>query len=234
MATTVGVIGIASAESARYALFYSALTRVAKPPHTALAHAMGSTISHCRNQIAEQAIAADAEWIWYVDDDQLFPPDTLLKLLARNVDVVSGLNIRRDPPFAPYLYDKETANGAVWTKHLNSGDAGLQSMLATSAGCLLVRTQVLKALEPPYWRLGQIGGLNGTEHAGEDLDFCRRVRANGFKIWCDLDAPIGHFTTMVVSPSVTDGVWSTMVADKEGTPFMQLAAAQPPPTGTAI
>ena len=180
MPDVIGVVGISSPENARHSLFYSSLTNVAKPPHTALAHAIGSSISRNRNTIAEQALTAGAEWIWYVDDDQLFPLDTLLKLLARNVSVVSGLYLQRDFPYVPHMYDREEENGAVYPTHLAAGDAGLKSVLATGAGCLLVRTEVLKHLEPPYWRLGQNGGPMGTDQWGDDIDFCRRVRAKGF------------------------------------------------------
>ena len=230
MPDVIGVVGISSPENARHSLFYSSLTNVAKPPHTALAHAIGSSISRNRNTIAEQALTAGAELIWYVDDDQLFPLDTLLKLLARNVSVVSGLYLQRDLPYVPHMYDREEENGAVYPTHLVAGDAGLKSVLATGAGCLLVRTEVLKQLEPPYWRLGQNGGPTGTDQWGDDIDFCRRVREKGFTIWCDLDVPVGHFTTGVVYPVNLDGGWTTALADKEGTAFLRLPAAQPPET----
>lgn len=229
MADVIGVVGISSPESSRHALFYSSLTNVAKPPHTALAHAIGSSISKNRNTIAEQALTYGAEWIWYVDDDQIFPPDTLLKLLARNRSVVSGLYLQREAPYVPQMYDREETNGAVYAKHLVAGDEGLKSVLATGAGCLLIRTAVLKTLDPPYWRLGQNGGILGSDQWGDDIDFCRRVRAKGFTIWCDLDVPVGHFTTGVVYPSQESGKWTTVLADREGTPFMRIPAALPAP-----
>lgn len=229
MPDVIGVVGISSPENARHSLFYSSLTNVAKPPHTALAHAIGSSISQNRNTIADQALGAGAEWIWYVDDDQLFYPDTLLKLLARNVSVVSGLYLQRDAPYGPHMYDREEENGAVYAKHLVEGDAGLKKVSATGAGCLLVRTSVLKVLDPPYWRLGQVGGVMGTDRWGDDIDFCHRVREKGFTIWCDLDVPVGHFTTGVVYPARDEaGVWTTVLASKEGTPIISVPAAFPP------
>lgn len=229
MASVIGVVGISSPESSRHSLFYSSLTNVVKPPHTALAHAIGSSISRNRNTIAEQALESGAEWIWYVDDDQIFPPDTLLKLLARNRSVVSGLYLQREAPFVPHMYDREEENGAVYAKHLGAGDSGLQSVLATGAGCLLVRTAVLKTLDPPYWRLGQNGGILGSDQWGDDIEFCRRVRAKGFTIWCDLDVPVGHFTTGVVYPAHDTGVWTTVLADRDSTPFIRIPAACGPP-----
>lgn len=219
-----GVIGISSPESSRYSIFYSSLTMVERPPHTALAHATGACISHNRNRIAEQALQAEAEWIWYVDDDHIFPPDTLTKLLARNVSVVSGLYLHRDAPYIPHRYNREEPNGAVWAQTLIQGDTGMSPVLSVGAGCLLVRTAVLKQLEPPYWRLGQIT----PDQWGDDLDFCRRVRAKGFTIWCDLEAPVGHFTTGIVFPTRDEnGVWATKLVDPDGRHLATFPAAQP-------
>ena len=229
--TVTGVVGISSAESARHALFYSSLTNVTKPAGTALAHAIGPSISKNRNAIAEQALTAGAEWIWYVDDDQIFPADALFKLLARNVSIVSGLYLQRNAPYVPHMYDREETDGAVYPKYIETGDSGLKRVLSTGAGCLLVRTAVLKALEVPYWRLGQIGGPLGADAWGDDIDFCRRVRAKGFTIWCDLDVPVGHFTTSLVCPSRNaDGVWSTTLLESDGTPVtsFQAASGSPP------
>ena len=228
MSHVTGVVGISSAESARHALFYSSLTNVAKPAGTALAHAIGPSISKNRNEIAKQALTACAEWIWYVDDDQIFPPNTLLKLLARNVSIVSGLYLQRKAPYVPHIYDREEPNGAVHAKCLEPGESGLKRVLSTGAGCLLIRTAVLKALDLPYWRLGQIGGPLGTDAWGDDIDFCRRARAKGFTIWCDLDAPVGHFMTGLVSPyQDADGLWHTALRESDGAPIWNF----PAPTG---
>ena len=212
MQTVTGVIGVSSTETARYSIFYSALTLVDKPPHTALAHTTGATISENRNKLAEQALTVGAEWIWYVDDDHIFPPDTLLRLLAHNVSVVSGLYLNRAAPYIPHMYNREEENGAVYPHCLTTDDVGLRPVLSTGAGCLLVRTEVLKQLEPPYWRIGQIR----SDVAGDDIDFCRRVRAKGFSIWCDTDVRVGHFTSAIVYPTQQDGVWTTAMVDASG------------------
>ena len=212
MQTVTGVIGVSSTETARYSIFYSALTLVDKPPHTALAHATGATISQCRNDLSEQALQAGADWIWYVDDDHLFQQDTLTRLLSHNVSVVSGLYLQRAAPYIPHMYDREEENGAVYPHCLTTDDVGLRPVLSAGAGCLLVRTAVLKQLEPPYWRIGQIR----SDAAGEDIDFCRRVRAKGFSIWCDTDVRVGHFTSAILYPAQQDGVWTTAMVEPGG------------------
>jgi len=216
-----GIIGISSPEIARYAEFYSSLSRVARPPGTALAHSLGQVISTNRNMISERALEVGAEWVWYVDDDHLFQPDALMRLLARDVDIVSGLYLQRRIPYTPHRYNREEATGALWPMPLLPGDSGMSEALATGAGCLLVKTAVLRKMEPPYWRLGQMA----PDVWGDDFDFCRRARAAGFKIWCDLDVWADHYVIHRVSPHRDEqGVWTTRIMEGQ-TQLADLPAA---------
>ena len=225
MPNVTGVIGISSPESSRYALFYSNLTRVEKPPHTALAHVTGPCVPDSRNKIADQALGAGAEWIWFVDDDHIFPVDTLTRLLAHNVSVVSGLYLQRCSPYKPQMYDREDTDGALFHRPILQGDSGLKPVLATGAGCLLVRTAVLKQLEPPYWQFARTPEGNTV---GEDIDFCRKVREKGFTIWCDMDVRVGHYTTGLVYPTRDEeGNWGTIFIEPGGTPVFTAPPAAP-------
>lgn len=208
-----GVIGISSPQLARYSQFYSRLTTVKRPAGTALAHAIGQVISANRNAISEQALETGAQWIWYVDDDQLFEPDTLMRLLDRNVDIVSGLYLQRTAPYIPHRYAPNgTATDKIFTQPLVQGDSGMSQVHAVGAGCFLIKTDVLRALEPPYWRLGQIT----PDGWGDDIDFCNRARAVGFNIWCDLDVPVGHYTVHSVFPSRDEnGIWTTRLMEDQ-------------------
>ena len=183
-----GVIGISGGELARYATFYGSILRMNAPPETAIIQTRGPNIAENRNVIAEQALDLGADWVWYLDDDQVIPANTLHRLLAHKLDLVSALYLKRTAPFAPVVFDQEDAEGRVASWSFRPGDEGLQKVLAVGAGCLLVKTRVFTLLEKPYWTLGQI-------HPGEwsdDIDFCRRARAKGVDIWCDLDVQVGH------------------------------------------
>ena len=211
----VGVIGISSGESARYACFYDELTQVDRPDNVVVLHAVGLYVNQNRNQIAEQAIAMGAEWILYVDDDHIFQPDTLQRLLAHNVDIVSALCVRRVAPFLPVIYDRVDADGEEVKHYFTPEDVGLKPVLAAGAGCLLVRTYVHTALGPPYWRFSQTVKGNMV---GEDIDFCQRAREKGYKVWCDTDTPIGHRLTVAAFPyQVSPGKWMLNILDSKGT-----------------
>ena len=195
-----------------------------RPPGTVVSHAIGLYINQNRNQLSEHALELGAEWIWYVDDDHCFHPDTLNRLLAHNVDIVSGLYVRRVAPFIPVIYDTMDADGEVIKHHFTAQDVGLRPVLATGGGCLLVRTRVLQTIGPPYWRFSQ---TPTGEMVGEDIDFCQRARAAGFQVWCDMDAPIGHLTTVVVYPhQAAPGQWHLKILDTKGRMIVAGAAAK--------
>lgn len=214
MSDIVGVIGISSGEVSRHASFYDELTVVDRPDHVIVSHAVGLYVNKNRDQLAEHALELGADWIWYVDDDHCFHPDTLTKLLAHDVDIVSGLYVRRVAPFIPVFYEDEDSDGEPEKHYFTIKDTGLKPVLATGAGCLLVKTSVHKALGPPYWRCAQ---KPTGEMIGEDIDFCYRAREKGFKVWCDMDTPIGHRISAVAYPhQESPGNWQLKIIDSTG------------------
>ena len=216
MPNVTGVIGISAAmDLARYSLFYDSMFHIKTPPGTSIIHARGGNIAINRNSITQQALDVGAEWIWFVDDDHVFQPDTLNHLLARDVDVVSGLYVQKQFPFIPHAYDapEDKETGTVTSQYLRPSESGMQHRLAVGAGCFLAKTKVFKALEPPYWRLGQLA----KEQLSEDIELCRRIREKGFDIWCDYDVPIGHLFVSELWPiKEPGGNWDTgLIHQKE-------------------
>jgi hypothetical protein len=230
MPTVKGVIGVSGAELARYAIFYDSLLHLATPPLTALIQARGANIAENRNGIAERALKMGAEWILYLDDDQVLAPHTLIDLLARNKDVISGLYVQREAPFTPLVFDQEDSEGYCLPRLLERGDRGLVSVKATGAGCMLVATNVLRAMEEPWWRLGQIT----KDGWGDDLNFCHRVREAGFEVWCDLDVVVGHQTNGTLWPKRGEnGEWSTILVPRSDMIAEWPAAMRSPLVGVA-
>lgn len=210
----VGFIGVSAAETARFTDFWDSFVHIATPPETRLEIRVGrgANIARNRNGLTELALQLGADWAWFVDDDQVFAPDALAQLLSHDRDVVSGLYVARDFPFKAQIFDREDGQGRVAHRLFEPGDTGLVRVLAAGAGSLLVRRRVLEALTPPYWTLGQIA----KDEWGDDLDFCRRVRAAGFDIYCDLDCPVGHKIQATLWPQRTPQGWvTTLVASNQ-------------------
>jgi hypothetical protein len=222
-----GYIGVSAAEQSRTTDFWDSFLGIDCPDGTVVKTGRGANIAANRNGHTRLMLESGAEWLFYVDDDHLFQPDILKRLLAHNVDVVSGLYVHRDAPFLPQMFDVEDEAGRCGHALLSQGERGLVERLSVGAGCLLVRRRVLEALQMPYWTLGQIT----PDEWGDDLDFCRRVRVAGFSIHVDLEAPIGHKVIGTLWPQrMPDGAWVTALSIGSGAPI----AAFPQPSASRI
>ena len=58
---------------------------------------IGDDVEQVRNLIADWVIRHGYDYLFAVDSDMAFAPDTLVKLLSADKDIVSGLYIQRIP-----------------------------------------------------------------------------------------------------------------------------------------
>lgn len=192
-AVSGGMIGVISSELTRYADFSIALLHLAKPVGTQLAWAKGVDVAGNCNRLCR----LDIDWLWLLGDDHVFDPDLLLRLLAHDVDVVVPLCLKRQAPYDPVVYSGEDDHGSHVVADMP--ESGLVEIHAAGSAGMLIRRHVLEAIPQPVFEA--FGAQN------EDLNFCRKVREAGFKLWCDLDAPLGHIGLVRVWPHHTEAGW---------------------------
>jgi hypothetical protein len=194
---TPGTVGVITGELLRYSAFWRSVASLEKPPGSAFAQKSGLSIVENRNHLANDL---HGDWLFCLDDDLVLPPRTLTRLLAHlehgPFDVVAAHSLRRNPPFDAlvYLDGVDSPDCRPWAP---DGRTGLLEIAACGLGGVLIHRRVFDALERPYFRMGQIH----PEHFHEDVEFCQRVRAAGFRIAVDLDTPVGHVTPMAVWPA---------------------------------
>lgn len=180
--------------------------KLARPPRTLISWQTGVNVIGNRNRIVE---AAQGEWILFVDDDHVFKPDLLARLLDREVDVVVPFCLSRRPPFTPVVYSGlDEAGDHVVQDNFPSG--GLVEVFAAGTGGMLVRRHVLEAIDSPWFEAE-------GRHMNEDLTFCRKVREAGFHIWLDVDAQLGHVSHFAVWPARNGHSWETFIDFGHGT-----------------
>lgn len=199
------LIGIPTAEMARRADFYDYFNMLDKPDGTICSFSHGQSPARGRNLIIEQALEHNCTHIFFLDDDVAFKPDTLMRLMSHDVDMVTGLYLFRNYPHQPIIFDYSDEEGKC--RHINlENQTGLIEIVNAGLGCCLINTKVFRAIEKPYIRLGQL------EKDGwcDDIDFFNRARAVGFKLYCDFNIPIGHFASITVWPSMVNGKWHTV------------------------
>jgi len=97
-----------------------------------------------RENLINQAIEVKSEWALWLDSDMMFPPTTLLRLLAHNQDIVACNYMKRSYPFKSVAF-MDTNDWESWVP-LQSEDE-LLTVEAIGMGCVLMRTSVFTGLQ---------------------------------------------------------------------------------------
>lgn len=202
-----GLVGIIANDSARFSLFASCVTKLDTPDGWDVEWLIGGDWCGARNTLAAMTLESDREWLWFMDDDHAFPPNLLLRMLRRallnNLDLVAPICLTRVAPFEPVTYTEKVAENLYLPIPLSTApESGVVELEAGGCAGMLIRRSVLEAIEPPWFEY--------TDRS-EDIVFCEKAKAAGFRLWADLGARLGHITTAVVWPAVNDGEWVTGV-----------------------
>lgn len=169
-------------------------------------NATRQVLHHARNEIVKHTLTRypEATHLFFIDDDVCVPPDGLLRLLSHNLPVVTGLYVQRAMPMLPVVYRCDERGHHV---NLTKFCDGLQEVDACGAGCLLIRTDVLRAIEATGepWFDWPSSGIS------EDLAFCSRVRSLGYPIVLDFDVKCEHLGILRVTYDMFEEVSKDLV-----------------------
>ena len=154
----------------------------------------GTLIANQRAELSLDAMAEGCTHILFIDSDMRFPQDMIERLLKHDLDIVATNCARRRMPTGPtaQLYKENGERELVWTMPESTG---LQEVGSVGMGVMLIKREVFEALAEPWfetpWRVDKRG------YIGEDVFFCQKAAAAGFKIWIDHDVSkeIGHIGT---------------------------------------
>lgn len=154
-----------------------------------------SLVYDSRNLLSLYAIENKFDNVLWLDSDMLFPPNTLTKLEAYGMDMVTGLYVKRHEPVEPVLYEKieEPERGhdgkliANIRAYTNFPRDSFFPVAGCGFGCVLTSTKLLKRVWDEY-------GPAFTPYpwASEDISFCHRVNNLGYQIYCDSSVSCGH------------------------------------------
>jgi len=175
--------------------FFYSYALMEKPDHMFLHSDIGE-ISVLRNDLVEKALAEKCTHLIMMDVDQIYPVNTIAKLLSHRLPVVGCRVHRRYPPFDSLMMKIEKVNET--TNCYNSIDDWKEGELievdATGGGCLMFSMEVFRKIPYPWFESkAKEGG------PGEDFGFCQKLKAVGYKIYVDSSLECGHLTTMVIN-----------------------------------
>jgi len=138
----------------------------------------GYTPSEKRNYGVVRSLNENCDYTFFVDDDMVFPPETLKTLIGRDKDVIGGLYYIKHEPLVPVV----ELLGEIQKEPFRCKGVG--------AGLLLVKNSVLRKIKPPWFdtKVNEFG----QTIIGDSYWFCDKVREREFEIWSDPTLSVSH------------------------------------------
>lgn len=224
-----GIVAVTSNFIGRYTEFNLCFSRLRLPPGAEVSWEAGINIAQNCNVIIRE-MPMEAEWLWFMDDDHVFDPDILERLLTHDVDIVVPLVLHRVRPFPPVIYSGQEGGWECLGWDAIRGKRGLVPVEAHGKAGMLIKRHVFDTLADPWFEMGQINPEKGSM----DLWFCHKARQAGFHIYVDTDTWMGHVTHMAIWPvkDIYDN-WQPEVRSprqsKERDQVIETRAQAPPP-----
>ena len=160
-----------------------AMSLIGLTKHTKINHEIvgrkTTNIAGNRQFLAKKAIDDGFSHILYLDDDMVFPKETLDILIEHDKDIIGVNATTRSYP---------TIQFTSWTMEgkrvfTNAKSKGLTKVKKTGFGVILIKTDVFKNLEMPYFVYDY--DKEKEVYVGEDFYFCDRAREKDYQIYID-------------------------------------------------
>lgn len=162
-----------------------------------LAPVVGKPIAEARNELMTNAVAEGCDFLFFLGDDVLVPPDTLHRLLQRmwddpNLHLVTGVYWTKTWPTAPYIWRGIQRGPYYDWKHGEFFEVDY-----AGCDCLLVRlSPQVKELGPEWfstdWSWEEEPAGSVPMLSTEDFYFYTKTRKVGLKLWCDTQVQCVH------------------------------------------
>lgn len=135
----------------------------------------------------------DFKYVLTVEEDNLPPPDGLLKLHEAIGDyaAVGGLYFTKGEGGQPMAYGQpgQMPEYAPWLPPDNT----VTRVNGIGMGFSLIKLDVFRDMERPYFEtLQRYDPYSGAAAATQDLHFCGRIREAGHKVAVDSNVKVGH------------------------------------------
>lgn len=156
---------------------------------------LNKPIAEARNEIVQYALDQGANYIFWLDDDVIPPPDAFLKMYMSGKDIVNGVYWSKSNPPMPLLF-RNHLEGPYLDWHF--GD--FIEIDAAGNGLTLVKTDVYRKISEtvggPWYSTEYTSFKQATQSPSnntEDLYFYWKARKAGFQIWADTSIQAYHY-----------------------------------------
>lgn len=146
----------------------------------------GFQLDRMRNQVVQMALKADADYLLFLDGDQITKANAIPLFLEDfednpEIECITGLYHSQSPPYLPHIfYKKKNGHFAKWAKFpLNR----LFEVEGAGAGILMIKADVFKKNKYPWFKFLYQGESDKfPKGLGEDLYFFDKCSP---KMLCD-------------------------------------------------
>lgn len=171
----------------------------------------GARIDWNANEIVHKFLETDCTHLLMLETDIYALPQSPIKLLTRDKDIVGGLYFHRGEhwPIAmvesgKYINEwnhevamykpmrKEVYGWIIENKipmvddaWVIDGEGGLLEVDIVGMGLTLIKREVFNKMPGPWYE--------DWESATQDVSFCMKARKLGFKVFCDMSVIMGHY-----------------------------------------
>lgn len=164
-----------------------------------------SDISVVRNHIVRQALECDRTHLLTMDTDQVYPTDTVTKLVShaeRGLRFVGAKVHRRYPPFDPVLYRGEDPDHYTFVPEEEWKSGELIRVDAMGHACAIMDIDIFLEMEYPWFESDH--RTEADRRMGEDIRFCHKLRKMGVELWVDTSIKVSHLALMEVDDAFYD------------------------------
>lgn len=133
-----------------------------------------------REQLVDQAIQMNSDWILWLDSDMVFPSTTLLRLLSHNQNIVACNYMKRSAPMKSVAF-MDIKDWESWVP-LNQHDE-LLTVEAIGMGCVLMKTSIFNQLPKPYFEYTYDNKTK--DWVGEDFTLFKKFNNLGYEVKLD-------------------------------------------------
>jgi hypothetical protein len=152
----------------------------------------GTLVYMARDALARHAVNNDYTHVLWLDCDMVFGDSILEDLMMCGKDMVCGRFISRHNPYLPTIFSSLTPE----VKRITEIPEETFRIYACGFACVLMTVEILRTV---------MINNNGkcflpTAKLSEDLAFCQRVNGQGFEIWREPTARVGHIGPVTIWP----------------------------------
>lgn len=166
----------------------------------------GYDVAKARNNICQEALGYEFDWLLMVDSDMILPSSTLINLLSHGLPIVFGWyprrctsirNIARKQTelFKPGVKDFTDENNFSVDEIPSKG---LLEIKGGGMGCSLIDCKVLEDLMDEKGMWFKYVQYDKDTVLSEDNYFCSKATSKGYKIYVDCSVRCGHISKLIL------------------------------------